>query len=164
MILKNLLKNFFTNSAFILIIFLLDRFSKIYVIYLDRNTSETEIFSSKFLNIHLIWNEGIAFGLLAFNEDNIYNFLSIFIFIIILFIIYMVIYSEGFKKYSLMILLGGALGNFFDRLFFKAVPDFIDFHVGNFHWFIFNVADIFITIGVFLMILLEFFDKNKKSI
>ena len=164
MIIKNLLKNFFINSSFILLIFLLDRFSKIYVIYLDRKTYESEIFSSKFLNIHLVWNEGIAFGLFAFNENNFYNFLSIFIFIIILLIIYMVINSEGFKKYSLMILLGGALGNFFDRVFFKAVPDFIDFHVGNFHWFIFNVADIFITIGVFLMILLEFFDKNRKLV
>ncbi len=76
----------------------------------------------------------------------------------------MTIKSDGFKKYSLLMILAGALGNVFDRLYYKAVPDFIDFHIGNFHWFIFNVADIFITIGVFLMILLEIVDINRKKI
>ena len=60
-------------------------------------------------------------------------------------------------------ILAGALGNFFDRVIYRAVPDFIDFHIGNFHWFIFNVSDIFITIGVVLMIILELRYKPKNN-
>ena len=161
MIIKNLSKNFFINLSFILLIFLFDRISKIYVIYLDNKLFGSEIFSSNFLNIYLIWNEGIAFGLFSFNEKIFYNILTIIILIIILIIFIMTIKSDGFKKYSLLMILGGALGNVFDRLYYKAVPDFIDFHIGNFHWFIFNVADIFITVGVFFMILLEFLGNNK---
>ena len=163
MISKNLNKNFLINLILILSIFIIDRFSKIYVIYLDKKFLDPEIFSSKFLNITLIWNEGIAFGLLSFNENNLYDLLTIFIFIIILVIFYMIYRSDNFKKYSLIMILGGALGNFFDRVFNKAVPDFIDFHVAYFHWFIFNVADIFITIGVLFMILNEVIIDNKKK-
>merc|ERR1711991_1072143 len=119
--------------------------------------------SSKFLNIRLIWNEGIAFGLFSFGEKTLYNILTIIILIIILVIGFMIIKSEGFKKYSLLMILAGGLGNVFDRIFYKAVPDFIDFHVGNFHWFIFNVADIFITIGIIFLIILEFTANNKES-
>ena len=162
MIIKNLSKNFFINLSFILLIFLFDRISKIYVIYLDNKLFGSEIFSSNFLNIYLIWNEGIAFGLFSFNEKIFYNLLTIIILIIILIIFIMTIKSDGFKKYSLLMILGGALGNVFDRLYYKAVPDFIDFHIGEFHWFIFNVSDIFITIGVILMIILEIIDKPKK--
>ena len=162
MIIKNLKKNNFINFFFILLIFLLDRISKIYVIDLDKKSFGSEIFSSKFLNISLIWNEGIAFGLLSFNERIFYNILTLIILIIILIIYLMFLKSNGLKKYSLLMILGGALGNVFDRIFAQAVPDFIDFHVGNFHWFIFNVADIFITIGVIFMILIELFDKNKN--
>ena len=165
MTIKNLGKNFFINSFLVLLIFFLDRFSKIYVIYLDQKLSGYEIYSSKFLNISLIWNEGIAFGLLSFNEKIIYNLLTIIILIIILIIFFMVLKSYELKKYSLLMILGGALGNVYDRIFYGAVPDFIDFHVQNFHWFIFNVADIFITIGVIFMIFLELIDINinKKS-
>ena len=163
MISKNLNKNFLINLILILSIFIIDRFSKIYVIYLDKKFLDSEIFSSKFLNITLIWNEGIAFGLLSFNENNLYDLLTIFIFIIILVIFYMIYRSDNFKKYSLIMILGGALGNFFDRVFYKAVPDFIDFHVGNFHWFIFNVSDIFITIGVIGMIFFEIIDRDKHQ-
>ena len=162
MIIKNLKKNNFINFFFILLIFLLDRISKIYVIDLDKKSFGSEIFSSKFLNISLIWNEGIAFGLLSFNERIFYNILTLIILIIILIIYLMFLKSNGLKKYSLLMILGGALGNVFDRIFAQAVPDFIDFHVGNFHWFIFNVADIFITIGVIFMILIELFDKKIK--
>ena len=162
MILKNLKKNFIVNLSLIFFIFLIDRLSKIYVTYLDKKYFGTEIFSSKFLNISLIWNEGIAFGLLSFGESYFYNILTILIFIIILVLIYMTIKSEGFKKYSYIMVLGGALGNLFDRVSHKAVPDFIDFHIGNFHWFIFNVADIFITIGVLFMIIFELTDKKQK--
>jgi len=156
-------KNFFINSFLLLIIFLLDRVSKIYVINLDKKFLGSEIFSSKYLNISLIWNEGIAFGLLSFDQDNLYNILTFLIILIIFFIFVMILKSSGFKKYSLLIILGGAFGNIFDRIIYKAVPDFIDFHVGEFHWFIFNIADVFITIGVFSMILFEFIDNNKKK-
>ena len=158
------LKNSYINFIIILSIFILDRLTKIYVIYLDNTNSGSEIFSSKFLNVYLIWNEGIAFGLFSFNENNLYNFLTIFILIIIFVILYMISKSSGLKKYSLLMILGGALGNVFDRIIYKAVPDFIDFHIGNFHWFIFNFADIFISIGVIFLIIMEFtvINKNKK--
>ena len=161
MIIKNLSKNFFINLSFILLIFLFDRISKIYVIYLDNKLFGSEIFSSNFLNIYLIWNEGIAFGLFSFNEKIFYNLLTIIILIIILIIFIMTIKSHGVKKYLLLMILGGALGNLFDRIFYKAVPDFIDFHIGNFHWFIFNVADIFISIGIIFLIILELTANNK---
>ena len=163
MILKNLDKSLLINLSLIFIIFLFDRISKIYVIYLDNKLFGSEIFSSNFLNIYLIWNEGIAFGLFSFNEKFFYNILTIIILIIILIIFIMTIKSDGFKKYSLLMILGGALGNVFDRLYYKAVPDFIDFHIGNFHWFIFNVADIFITIGILFMVIIELFNKNQKT-
>ena len=161
MILKNLDKSFLIKLSLIFIIFVTDRISKIYVIYLDNKLLGSEIFSSNFLNINLIWNEGIAFGLFSFNDKIFYNILTIMIIIIILIIFIMTIKSDGFKKYSLLMILGGALGNVFDRLYYKAVPDFIDFHVGDFHWFIFNFADVFISLGVFFMILLEFLGNKK---
>ena len=163
MIKKSLGKNFFINLTFILLVFLIDRISKIYVINLDDKLLGSEMFSSNFLNINLIWNEGIAFGLFSFNEKTFYNILTIIILIIILIIFIMTIKSDGFRKYSLLMILGGALGNVFDRLYYKAVPDFIDFHIGDFHWFIFNFADVFITLGVFFMILLEIIDNNKNK-
>ena len=164
MIKKSLGKNFFLNFSFILLIFLVDRISKIYVIYLDNKFLGSEIYSSKFLNIILVWNDGIAFGLLSFQKESLYDILSVIILIIILILIFMIIKSYGFKKYLFLMILGGALGNFFDRVFYRAVPDFIDFHIGNLHWFVFNVADIFITIGVIFMIILELFDNNKKKL
>ena len=163
MISKKFPKNFLINSFIVILIFLFDRFSKIYVIYLDKKFYGSEIFSSKFLNIRLIWNEGIAFGLFSFDQNNLYNILSAIIFFVILIIFIWIIRSKGLKKYSLIIILSGALGNFCDRIFYGAVPDFIDFHVGNFHWFIFNVSDIFITIGVFGMIFLELTDKKYTN-
>ena len=161
MIIKNLGKNFFINLFTILLIFLLDRISKIYVIHQDKNFPGSEIFSSKFLNISLMWNEGIAFGLFSFDDTKLHNILSFLILIIILVIIFMISNSTGLKKLALLMILGGALGNFFDRIVYKAVPDFIDFHIGNFHWFIFNVSDIFITIGVVLMIIIEITHKSE---
>tara|TARA_B100000073_G_scaffold222393_1_gene185226 strand:- start:134 stop:622 length:489 start_codon:yes stop_codon:yes gene_type:complete len=162
MILKNFGKNFFISSFLVLLIFLIDRLSKIYVIYLDKKFLGSEIFSSKYLNINLIWNDGIAFGLFSFQKSNLYNFLTLIIIAIIFLIIFMTAKAEGIKKYSLLMILGGAIGNVFDRLFNRAVPDFIDFHIGNFHWFIFNIADVFITIGVIFMILIEIIGNNKN--
>ena len=150
------------NFFFIISIFILDRVTKIYVINFYDNNFGTDLLNSKFLNIRLIWNEGIAFGLFSFNEEFFYNILTFLIGSVIIIIFIMIKKSEGFKKYSLSMVLGGALGNFYDRIFFKAVPDFIDFHIGNFHWFIFNIADVFITIGVIFLILLEITDNNKN--
>ena len=163
MIFKNLDKSFLINLSIILLIFIFDRISKIYVIYLDDKLFGSEIFSSNFLNITLIWNEGVAFGLFSFDEKIFYKILTAIILIIILIIFIMTIRSDGFKKYSLSMILGGALGNVFDRLYYKAVPDFIDLHIGNFHWFIFNVADIFITLGILFMIIIELNNKNPKK-
>ena len=159
---NNLGKNFYFNLFLVILIFLIDRISKIYVIFLDNKFLGSEIFSSKYLNITLIWNEGIAFGLLNFEKNYLYNILTIFILTVIILILFMIIKTEGLKKFSLLLILGGALGNIFDRIFYKAVPDFIDFHIGNFHWFIFNLADIFISVGVIFMILLELIGINEK--
>ena len=157
-------KNFFINLFIILVIFFLDRISKFYVISQSEKNLSYDLFQSKFLNISLIWNEGIAFGLLSFEKDHFYNILTILILIVVILILFMIFKSEGLKKYSLLMILGGALGNLYDRIFFGAVPDFIDFHVGNFHWFIFNVSDIFITLGVIFLIILELnIDKKKDA-
>ena len=163
MIFKFLSKNFYISFSIVSLIYFLDRLSKIYVIQLDKNNLGSDIFNSTYLNIVLIWNKGIAFGLLSFNESYLYNIISLIIAIIIIVLIVMSLKNQGFKRYSLLMIVGGALGNLHDRIFFNAVPDFIDFHIGNFHWFIFNVSDIFITLGVISMIILELFNnKNEK--
>ena len=163
MIFKFLSKNFYISFSIVALIYFLDRISKIYVIQLDKNNLGSDIFNSTYLNIVLIWNKGIAFGLLSFNESYLYNIISLIIAIIIIVLIVMSLKNQGFKRYSLLMIVGGALGNLHDRIFFNAVPDFIDFHIGNFHWFIFNVSDIFITLGVISMIILELFNnKNEK--
>ena len=159
----NLGKKFFMNSSLVILIFLIDRISKIYVISLDKKFLGSEIFSSKFLNIYLVWNEGIAFGLFSSNDSNFYNILTFLIIVIIIILFYMITQSQGLQKYFLFMILGGAIGNVFDRILYKSVPDFIDFHINEFHWFIFNVADIFITIGVICMILTELIASNKKK-
>jgi signal peptidase II len=120
------------------------------------------MYINQYLNFFLIWNKGIAFGLFSFEESFVYNLISCVIFIISISLIFFIIKSEGIKKYALISILGGALGNFFDRIYYSAVPDFIDIHIGSFHWFIFNVADIFITIGVICLILDELF-LNKQN-
>ena len=160
MIFKYFSKNFYISFLLVTLIYFLDRLTKIYVIQLDKNNLGSDIFNSTYLNIILIWNNGIAFGLFSFNEAYLYNILSLIISMIIIILVVISIKNEGFKRYSLLMIVGGALGNLHDRIFFNAVPDFIDFHVGNFHWFIFNVADIFITLGVFLLIMLEFIDNK----
>ena len=163
MILKFFNKNFYINFSVVALIYFIDRLTKIYVIQLDKNNLGSDIFDSAYLNIVLIWNKGIAFGLFAFNEAYLYNILSLIILIIVIILVIMSLKSYGFKRYSLLIVVGGALGNLHDRIFFNAVPDFIDFHVGKFHWFVFNVADIFITFGIIIMIIIEIIDKNKDT-
>ena len=161
MILKFFKKNFYIYLFFVFLIFIFDRLSKIYVINESLKNLDNFIFKSTYLNIRLIWNEGIAFGLFSFDDKVLYHSISLLILFIILVIISMIIKSDGFKKFSLMLILGGALGNFYDRIVYGAVPDYIDFHVNGFHWFIFNIADIFISIGVFALILIEIFDKQN---
>ena len=163
MILTKISKEFYINILIASVIFIIDRVTKLYVINLDKFNSGIEIFTSSFVNIILIWNRGAAFGLFSFNEGNLYNIFSGFISIVILIVLIMVFKSRGFKRLAFLMVFGGAIGNFYDRIIYKAVPDFIDFHVGNFHWFIFNVADVFITIGVLCLILIELFYKNYEN-
>ena len=164
MIFKFLSKNFYISFSLVALIYFIDRLTKIYVIQLDKNNLGSDIFNSAYLNIVLIWNKGIAFGLFSFDESYLYNILSLIISIIVVILVIMSLKSHGFKRYSFLMIVGGALGNLHDRIFFNAVPDFIDFHVGNFHWFIFNVSDIFITLGVISMIVLELIgNKTEKT-
>ena len=156
---NNLLKK--ENLYFLIIIFvifLLDRYSKIEII---KNFNDKTIYVNDFFNISLIWNTGIGFGLLSFDSNLIYNLISLLIGFVVITIIYIAVKSEIEEKIFFSIIIGGALGNFYDRVIYKAVPDFIDLHYNNFHWFTFNVADIFITIGIFAYIMKGFFIKEN---
>ena len=164
MIFKFLSKNFYISFSIVAFIYFLDRLSKILVIQLDKSNLGSDIFNSAYLNIVLIWNKGIAFGLFSFNEAYLYNILSLIISIIIIILVVVSLKSQGFKRYSMLMIIGGAIGNLHDRIFFKAVPDFIDFHINDFHWFIFNVSDIFITFGVIFMIMLEITSNKKEEL
>ena len=157
------LKKILSNSIIILIIFLTDRLSKIYILKIAEVENTVDVYLTQYLNFYLIWNSGIAFGLLSFEENFIYNIITILILIITLIILFMITKTEGLKKYSLISVFGGSIGNLFDRIYYSAVPDFIDLHVNNFHWFIFNVADIFITLGIISLIFDEIFISKKKG-
>ena len=163
MITKYLSKNFYISLFVVIFIFILDRISKIYVISLNEKLIESDLFNSTFLNITLIWNSGIAFGLFSLSESFYYDLITLLIIIIILILLIMVSKAEKFQKYSYLIIVGGGLGNLFDRIFYKAVPDFIDIHYNGFHWFIFNIADIFITIGIICLIYDEVFLQKRKT-
>ena len=132
------------------------------MINFSQNNLNNNIFNSKYLDLTLIWNEGIAFGLMSFDNNHYYNILTGIIIIITLIVLIIGLKNKGLKRYSLLSIFAGSLGNLYDRLFYNAVPDFIDFHVNNFHWFIFNVADIFISFGVIIMIMTEFFVKKGE--
>ena len=144
----------------ILAIFFLDRLSKTYVVKLIE-ANEKELFVNDFLNITLNWNRGIGFGLLSFDATTAYHLISALILLIIVYLIYLMVRYDSAGKLIIALIIGGAVGNFFDRLTYFAVPDFIDFHIGTYHWFTFNVADIFISIGIVLMIVKEIFFKNS---
>ena len=161
--LRNKFKKIVLNSIIIIFIFSIDRISKIYILKIAEIESSVDIYLTPYLNFYLIWNKGIAFGFFSFNESLIYNLITLVITVIILIILSMIIKSNGFKKYSLMIVMGGALGNLFDRIYYSAVPDFIDFHINGYHWFIFNVADIFVTVGILCLIFDEMFINNKNN-
>tara|TARA_B110000027_G_scaffold68940_1_gene73691 strand:- start:2806 stop:3306 length:501 start_codon:yes stop_codon:yes gene_type:complete len=147
----------------VLVIFLADRISKIKILKIAELENTVDIYLNPYLNFYLIWNKGIAFGLFSFNEKLIYNIITLIIIIITVIILVMIVKSEGFKKYSLLFVFGGSLGNIYDRIYYSAVPDFIDFHINNFHWFVFNVADIFITLGIISLILVEIFNNNRNN-
>ena len=146
-----------------LIIFFIDRLSKNYILNIAEAQGSVDIFVNSYLNIFLVWNTGIGFGLLSFDKSLIYNLITSLIIAINLLIIYMIITTNDIRSYFLVFVLGGSLGNLFDRLYYSAVPDFIDFHINNFHWFIFNIADIFISLGVVCLILVEIVFKNKPK-
>jgi len=145
----------------ILIIFSLDRVSKIIIIDLNKTNEIINYDLTPFLNLDLVWNQGIAFGLFSFNESIYYNVLTSIIIIVTLVVFVLMLKSNRYQKYGFLMVFGGSLGNIFDRVYYSSVPDFIDLHINNFHWFIFNVADIFITLGVILLILTEFFKLNN---
>ncbi len=145
------------------IIFALDRITKIYILHLAEINNTLDIYITSFLNLYLIWNKGIAFGLLSFDKNIVYNFITFFIAFVTLIILIIALKSSDFKGYLFMIIFSGSIGNLFDRLYFSAVPDFIDFHINDFHWFIFNVADIFISLGVICLIFVEIFIKKEAN-
>ncbi len=154
--------NFKYTSSLILIflfVFFLDRITKVKVLNLSH---ENEIFINNYLNLNLVWNTGIGFGLFSFNANFIYHTITFIIASVIVYLFYLTMKSEILQKISLTIILGGAVGNLYDRIVFFAVPDFIDLHYKNFHWFTFNVADIFITFGILLYLTLELLNKNEK--
>jgi len=157
-------KKLFNSTLIIVLIFFLDRFSKIYVLSLAKINNSVDIFVTEYLNIYLIWNEGIAFGLLSFDQGSLYNVITVLIIIISIALLLLIIKTNDVRFYFYSTVLGGALGNLFDRLHYSAVPDFIDLHINSYHWFIFNVADIFVTIGVLCLILVELiFNKSLEN-
>jgi len=154
-------KKHLLNFSIIFLIFIFDRISKLFIINSAETFGEYGVSVTSFLNLTLIWNEGIAFGLFSFDEKIYYNLLTIFIILITVIIIWLMLKSNGFEKFSFIMIIGGSLGNIFDRIFYSAVPDFIDIHINNFHWFIFNVADIFITSGIICLISIEILSSKK---
>jgi len=151
------------HISIILIIFIIDRLSKIYVINLSENLMDLNIPVTSFLNIILVWNSGIGFGLFQIDKSFVYNFITIFILIINLIIIYLIFTADKLQKILFAMILGGSLGNFYDRVYYSAVPDFIDLNYNGYHWFVFNVADIFISLGILLLIFFELFIKRNEK-
>jgi len=146
---------------FIFIIFSLDRYSKNLI--LDLLENEKYIFINNYLNLNLVFNTGIGFGLFSLNAGIYYNTLSILIFLIILILVYLMFESKTIEKIFFSLIIGGAIGNLYDRIIYKAVPDFIDFHIKDFHWFTFNIADIFISLGIICMIINELLYSKQKN-
>ena len=155
---KIVTKNNLYCLGVISIIFFLDRYTKLFII---NNFTENTYYLNNYINFNLVWNTGIGFGLLSSNSDIIYNLTSLLIIMVIICLIYFLIHSEKYEKIIYSIIVGGALGNFYDRMIFNAVPDFIDLHYNGFHWFTFNVADIFISIGIISFLAKDFFIKKE---
>jgi len=153
-----LIKENYQFFILILLLFSIDRITKIKI--LDILQNKNFIFVNDFLNLTLVFNTGIGFGLLSFDEIIYYNLITLFILLIILILFVYMLKSSNREKLFFSLIIGGAIGNLYDRFFFQAVPDFIDFHFGEYHWFTFNIADIFISTGVIFMILNELMPKN----
>jgi len=160
---KIFLKKIIIYFGIILFIFLADRISKLYILSILENFGNVDININSYINFILVWNSGVGFGLLSFDQSNIYNTITILIIFINLFIVYLIIKSKDFRVYFFLIILGGSLGNLFDRIYYSAVPDFIDISYNDYHWFIFNVADIFISLGIICLIFVELLNYKKKN-
>tara|TARA_Y100001960_G_scaffold321707_1_gene396911 strand:- start:465 stop:962 length:498 start_codon:yes stop_codon:yes gene_type:complete len=160
---ENNLKKFFLSFIIVFVIFFFDRISKIYILNLAETGQDVDIYLNSFSNFYLIWNTGIGFGLFSLETKFYYNLITILIVLINIFILFIIIKTNDYRIFFLLAILGGSFGNLFDRIYYKAVPDFIDLHYGDFHWFVFNVADIFITLGIICLIIVEFIINNKKD-
>ena len=162
MLKKTFIKILF-NFFIVIIIFSLDRISKLYVLNLAETDQFVNIYINQFLNFHLIWNTGVGFGLFSSDTNFYYNLITLLIILINVIILIMIFKSSNYKFFLLLIILGGSLGNLFDRIYYKAVPDFVDLHYNDFHWYIFNVADIFITVGIICPIFAELFLNKREN-
>ena len=163
-ILKNVRKLFFLKSTVgallvVSFIFFFDRVAKIVII--NHQLNNQGIFVNDYLNFELVWNTGIGFGLFSQNANIYYHLISLLIFSVIVFLFYLMSKAIFLEKILFSLILGGAIGNLYDRLIYFAVPDFIDFHIKDFHWFTFNIADIFITLGIILIIIQDLLLKKK---
>ena len=156
-------KKIIINLSIVFLIFFIDRITKNYILEIAESQNAVEIYINPFLNFVLFWNKGIDFGLFSFDQLQAYNLITALIIIIIGIIIFIIYKQTDYRIYFYLMILGGALGNLFDRLYYSAVPDFIDFHINNFHWFIFNIADIFISLGVICLIFAEIIFKKKTK-
>ena len=161
---KNLKNKIFSKETIIslsviFLIFIFDRVTKKAII--NHQLNNQSIFVNDYLNFELVWNTGIGFGLFSQNADVYYHLISLLIFSVIIFLIYLIIKATLVEKILFSLIMGGAIGNFYDRFIYFAVPDFIDFHVNDLHWFTFNIADIFITIGIILIVIKDLSLKKK---
>ena len=156
-------RKIFVYITLVLVVFALDRISKMIILNILEDTGKVDIYINSFFSLFLVWNKGIGFGLFSFDQNYIYNGITIFIFIINLIIVYLIYKEKAPKTYFLAMILGGSSGNLFDRYYYSAVPDFIDLNYKGYHWFIFNVADIFITLGIICLILAEFLNYKKQN-
>ncbi len=155
------IKKVIIGIILLVIIFFLDRITKILILNIVEETGKLDIYVNSFLNLYLVWNKGIGFGLLSFDQKSTYNVISLLILLINLIIIYLIYIEKSIKTYFLLVILGGSFGNLFDRVYYNAVPDFIDLNYKGYHWFIFNVADIFITLGILCLIFSELLNYKK---
>ncbi len=160
---KFFLKKTAIYFGIILFIFLADRISKLYILSILEDLGNVDININSYINLILVWNSGIGFGLFSFDQSQMYNVMTILIIFINLLIVYLIIKSKDKSAYFFLIILGGSLGNLFDRIYYSAVPDFIDISYKGYHWFVFNVADIFISLGIICLIFAELLNYKKKN-
>ena len=160
---KFFLKKTAIYFGIILFIFLTDRISKLYILSILEDLGSVDIKINSYINLILVWNSGIGFGLFSFDQSEMYNLMTILIIFINLLIVYLIIKSKDKSAYFFLIILGGSLGNLFDRIYYSAVPDFIDISYKGYHWFVFNVADIFISLGIICLIFAELLNYKKKN-